>query len=220
MIIFGFAVRMRDRTSPKWRKICVDCYHRMDREVRLDQIEELLTDLINGTVGLTLGNEDNVERSHAKVATPLPVGCESAIDPRSGRRHFWRDVDPRGTTTWECPMTSVGNTSSRPVGDASQRPLHTSHVEVQGAQATSCNPVSTRAPGAKIEEYLLLDENNECQYMTAYHEGRVVKPKFAIRMKSRNATPRWRKVCDDCRRKKEGEGSLDQIMELIELHEV
>jgi len=34
---------------------------------------------------------------------PLPAGWGAALDPASGRRYYWREADPAGSTTWELP---------------------------------------------------------------------------------------------------------------------
>merc|ERR1719263_2510820 len=37
------------------------------------------------------------------AAFTLPDGWSSAVDPASGQTYYWRNDNPAGTTTWECP---------------------------------------------------------------------------------------------------------------------
>ena len=58
------------------------------------------------------------------------------------------------------------------------------------------------------------DVQKSCHYSDAFHNGDTVKPAFAVRMKSKGASPRWRHVCVDCCHWLEGQSLLDQYQEL------
>ena len=58
------------------------------------------------------------------------------------------------------------------------------------------------------------DVQKSCHYSDAFHNGDTVKPAFAVRMKSKGASPRWRHVCVDCCHWLESQSLLDQYQEL------
>ena len=46
-------------------------------------------------------------------------------------------------------------------------------------------------------------------------DGKVVKPVVLVRMKGRNATPRWKQVCTDCLHWLAGDVLVDHVLDLV-----
>ena len=68
--------------------------------------------------------------------------------------------------------------------------------------------------GADFDAFFLLTDDSECHYKKAFHDGRIVKPAFAVRMKGKTP-PKWRKVCVDCCHRMDEDSLLNRIRELV-----
>ena len=147
---------------------------------------------------------------------------------------FWREFVRRGdipepmmaflktrfsSTNWHCVLFSEGTVQA--VGEVDDR----YHAKKKGIPRRSLLPPTEAAEkgsgssdaGAEHRDedpYSTVAEGAHCHYIHSHHNGVVVPPCFAIRMKSKNASPRWRRVCVDCAHRLEADSLVDLIREL------
>ena len=126
-------------------------------------------------------------------------------------------------TNWRCIFFAEGEEPSgagargryHSKATSIPRRAHLPPPEVEEQEQVTAG--GARAP-QDDDPYFNVDEDSFCHYIVAYHYGDIVTPQFAIRMKSKNASPRWRKVCVDCVHRVDADSLVDRIIELRGQH--
>ena len=144
---------------------------------------------------------------------PYPILCflRTTFGDTNWRYVFMRE---HGRSDWYQNWKST-LTLPQPVKDAYRsKVIAIPRRTVQEAQGAINAESDEAAPDVLVDDFFLLTEDSECHYRIAFHDGRLVRPVFAVRMKGKTP-PKWRKVCRDCCQRMDEDSLLSSIREMV-----